>query len=269
MADRARTGKEKRELTEAFRLARDFLLHNREDYVTALAAFRWPKLGQFNWALDWFDEIAKGARRDQLALWVVGEDGAETKLSFHQLAVRSSQIANYLRTLGMKRGDRLLLMLGNVPQLWETVLAAMKIGAVVIPTTTLLIGDDIPDRIARGGASYIISTPEHAGKFEQFGSTCTCIAVGQPIPGWRNYDAGYTASANFEPDGETSADDPLQLYFTSGTTTKPKLVMHTHASYPVGHLSTMYWLGLQPGDIHLNLSSPGWAKHSWRCFFAP
>jgi acetyl-CoA synthetase len=256
-------------LTEEFRLARDFLLKHREDYATALSEFRWPKLARFNWALDWFDQIAKGAMRDQPALWVVGEDGTETKLSFRQLSERSSQLANYFTSLGMKRGDRLLLMLGNVPQLWETVLAAMKLGAIVIPTTTLLIGDDIPDRIARGGVGYIISTPEHAGKFEQFGSTCTRIAVGRPIPGWCDYEAGYTASADFEPDGETSADDPLQLYFTSGTTTKPKLVMHTHTSYPVGHLSTMYWLGLRPGDIHINLSSPGWAKHSWSCFFAP
>jgi acetyl-CoA synthetase len=256
-------------LREEFKIARDFLLTWREDYIRALAEFRWPKLAQFNWALDWFDQIAKGARRDQPALWVVGEDGAETKLSFRQLADRSSQIANYFRAVGMNRGDRLLLMLGNVPELWESMLAAMKLGVVVIPTTTLLVGDDIADRIARGGVGYIISTTEHAAKFETYGSTCTRIAVGQPVSGWRNYDIGYGASTNFEPDGETLGDDPLQLYFTSGTTTKPKLVMHTHTSYPVGHLSTMYWLGLRPGDIHLNLSSPGWAKHSWSCFFAP
>jgi acetyl-CoA synthetase len=256
-------------LTEAFKLARDFLLRHREDYLTALEGFRWPKLARFNWALDWFDQIAKSERRDQPALWIVGEDGTETMLSFRQLSERSSQIANYFRSLGMKRGERLLLMLGNVPELWETMLAAMKLGAVVIPTTTLLIGDDIHDRITRGGVRYIISTAEHSGKFEQFAFSCTRIAVGEPVPGWRNYEAGYAASIDFEPDGATSADDPLQLYFTSGTTTKPKLVMHTHASYPVGHLSTMYWLGLRPGDIHLNLSSPGWAKHSWSCFFAP
>ena len=73
----------------------------------------------------------------------------------------------------------------------------------------------------------------------------------------------------FAPDGPTRADDPLLLYFTSGTTARPKLVEHTHASYPVGHLSTMYWIGLQPGDVHLNISSPGWAKHAWSNVFAP
>jgi len=256
-------------LTEEFKLARDFLIQHRGDYVTALAEFRWPKLVNFNWAIDWFDQIAQGTRGDQPALWVVGDDGNETKLSFRQLSDRSSQIANYFRSLGMKRGERLMLMLGNVPELWETMLAAMKLGVVVIPTTTLLMGDDIPDRIARGGVAYIISTAEHAAKFEPFESTCIRIAVGKPVAGWHNYDSGYSASTKFEPDGETAANDPLQLYFTSGTTTKPKLVMHTHTSYPVGHLSTMYWLGLRPGDTHINLSSPGWAKHSWSCFFAP
>src|ERR1700687_325859 len=184
-------------------LARDFLLKHREDYDTAFADFRWPKFARFNWALDWFDQIAEGTRGDELALWVVGEDGAETKLSFRQLAKRSSQIANYFRTLGMKRGDKLLLMLGNIPQLWEVMLAAMKLGAIVIPTTTLLTGDDIDDRIARGEVGYIISTAEHAGKFEPFKSTCTRIVVGEPVSGWRNYDVGYTDSVNFKPHGES------------------------------------------------------------------
>jgi acetyl-CoA synthetase len=160
-------------------------------------------------------------------------------------------------------------MLGNVPELWESMLAAMKLGAVVIPTTTLLLGDDIADRIARGGVGYILSTAEHAAKFDAYASRCTRIVVGPPVKGWRTYEAGYAASPDFPPHGETRGDDPLQLYFTSGTTSKPKLVVHSHASYPVGHLSTMCWLGLRPGDIHFNLSSPGWAKHSWSCFFAP
>jgi acetyl-CoA synthetase len=256
-------------LNETFKLARDFLLTNREDCETARAKFCWPQLTRFNWALDWFDQIAKGTRRNQAALWVVNEDATETKLTFAHLSERSSQIANYFRSLGMRRGDRLLLMLGNVPELWEILLAAMKLGAIVIPTTTLLMGEDIADRITRGSVGYIITTSGNAERFEPFEPKCTCIAVGPPVHGWRAYDEGYVAPSDFEPDGETAADDPLQLYFTSGTTTKPKLVMHTHASYPVGHLSTMYWLGLQPGDIHLNLSSPGWAKHSWSCFFAP
>jgi acetyl-CoA synthetase len=256
-------------LNQEFQRARDFLLKHREDYDAACAGFRWPELSHFNWALDWFDAIAAGPRGGQTALWVVNEGGTEAKLSFGQLAERSSQIANYFRALGMRRGDRILIMLGNVPELWEAMLAAMKLGVIIIPTTTLLIGDDIADRIARGGVNYVLSTAEHAAKFEPYASVCKFIAIGQPAQGWHDYSAGYSAPARFEPNGETRAGDPLQLYFTSGTTTKPKLVMHTHTSYPVGHLSTMYWLGLGPGDIHINLSSPGWAKHSWSCFFAP
>jgi acetyl-CoA synthetase len=93
--------------------------------------------------------------------------------------------------------------------------------------------------------------------------------VGAPQPGWIAFADSREASTDFLPAEPTRASDPLLLYFTSGTTSKPKLVLHTHASYPVGHLSTMFWLGLRPGDVHLNISSAGWAKHAWSCLFAP
>ncbi len=254
---------------DQFKAARDLLLRHREDLASAYAQFQWPALQQFNWALDWFDVIASGPRRrDQVALWVMHENGSEQKLTFAELSARSSQIANYLRSLGVRHGDRLLLMLGNVPQLWETILAAMKLGAVVIPTTTLLTPDDITDRVLRGNVRHLITAAETATKFSHV-TGLTCISVGGALPGWKQYESGYEQSSDFQPDGPTQASDPLQLYFTSGTTSKPKVVLHTHASYPVGHLSTMYWIGLQPGDIHCNLSSPGWAKHAWSCVFAP
>ena len=265
--------------TQAFRNARDFLLQHREDYPTAYANFQWPKLNRFNWALDWFDAIAAGERRDQTALWVAYEDGRETKLTFAELSERSSRIANYLRSLGVRRGDRVLLMLGNIPALWETMLAVMKLGGVIIPATTLLTGDDLEDRINRGRVRHVVCAAEQAPKLASAAEHCTRIAVGGPDVsksgvsqanrGWQEFESGYSSSAKFVPDGETKANDPMQLYFTSGTTSKPKLVMHSHTSYPVGHLSTMYWIGLKPGDIHCNLSSPGWAKHAWSCFFAP
>jgi len=264
--------------TQSFRSARDFLLDHREDYKLAYAGFEWPQLKRFNWALDWFDQIAAGERRHQTALWVIYEDHRETKLSFAELSERSSRIANYLRGLGVKRGDRVLVMLGNVPPLWETLLAAMKLGAVVIPATTLLTAADLADRIERGRVRHIICGTELAAKLETAAGSCTRIAVGGgggrgtallQAAGWQEFEQGYDAPAEFRPDAETGAGDPLQLYFTSGTTSKPKLVMHTHTSYPVGHLSTMYWIGIQPGDVHCNLSSPGWAKHAWSCVFAP
>lgn len=254
---------------ETFKAARDFLLRHREDYDSAYAGFRWPMPDHFNWALDWFDALAHGERRDEIALWLVSDDGMETKLSFRQLSQLSSQIANFLRELGVRRRDNILLMLGNVTALWETMLAAIKLGAVVIPSSCLLTPADVADRIARGAVRHIISAAEASVKFESVSPSLTRIVVEGSAPGWHNYQDGYSRSSVFEPEVETRASDPLQLYFTSGTTSKPKLVQHTHASYPIGHLSTMYWLGLRPGDIHCNLSSPGWAKHAWSCFFAP
>jgi acetyl-CoA synthetase len=257
------------EATQAFRSARDFLLTHRDDYATAYAGFQWPKLDRFNWALDWFDQIAAGDRRNQTALCVAYEGGRQDKLTFAELSERSARIANYFRSLGVRRGDRVLLMLGNIPPLWETMLAMMKLGAVIIPATTLLTADDLADRITRGRVKHIICAADLALKIDAACGSCTRISIGGNAPGWHGYEQGYSASAAFQPDGETHASDPLQLYFTSGTTAKPKLVMHSHSSYPVGHLSTMYWIGIQPGDIHCNLSSPGWAKHAWSCFFAP
>lgn len=255
--------------TQAFRAARDFLLTHREDYLSAYSGFQWPRLERFNWALDWFDQIAAGDRADQAALWVVYEDGRQDKLTFAALSGRSNRIANYYRGLGVARGDRVLLMLGNIPPLWETMLAMMKLGAVIIPATTLLTADDVADRIARGRVRHIVCAAELAPKIEQACGSCTRIAIGGKVPGWQEYARGYDSPAAFQPQGETRAGDPLQLYFTSGTTAKPKLVMHSHTSYPVGHLSTLYWIGIRPGDVHCNLSSPGWAKHAWSCFFAP
>jgi acetyl-CoA synthetase len=253
---------------EAYKAARDFLLAKRGDYDAAYRDFHWPELDHFNWALDWFDaELARGASANRLALKIVG-DGAAA-LTFAELSERSNRVANGLRALGVKRGDRILVMLGNVVPLWETMLAAMKLGAVVIPATTLLTPVDLADRFERGRARHIVAGAGDAPKFEGFDPGLTRIAVGDAPSGWHAYAKLLEQPAPFVPDGVTQADDPMLLYFTSGTTAKPKLVLHSHRSYPVGHLTTIYVLGLQPGDVHLNISSPGWAKHAWSCFFAP
>ncbi|WP_375783566.1 AMP-binding protein [Bradyrhizobium sp. Pha-3] len=258
-----------------FQDARAFLLKHRTDYDAAVKGFRWPDSVPFNWALDWFDaELARNAdSRDRPALWIVdAASGNETKLSFAELSRRSNQVANFLRTQGLQRGDHLLLLLGNVVPLWETMLAAMKLGVVVIPATTLLTADELRDRLDRGKAKAVVATQDQVAKFEGLGSDkLVRIVVGatQTQDGWLPFEEAAKASDAFTPDGPTNADDPMLLYFTSGTTAKPKLVRHSQRSYPVGHLSTMYWIGLQPGDIHLNISSPGWAKHAWSCFFAP
>ena len=252
---------------DAFLQARDFLLAHRTDYATAYRDFAWPRLTGFNWALDHFDRMAAG--NDRPALWIVEEAGEERKVTFAQLRERSNQVANWLRALGVRRGDRVLLMLGNEVALWEAMLAAIKLGAVVIPCSSLLTPDDLRDRMSRGEVRHVIVGMANREKFAELSGSYTRIGVGAKAPGWLDFAASTTAPADFTPDGATAATDPLLLYFTSGTTSRPKLVLHTHQSYPVGHLSTMYWIGLQPGDIHLNISSPGWAKHAWSCFFAP
>ncbi|HEY0718909.1 MAG TPA: AMP-binding protein [Streptosporangiaceae bacterium] len=295
----------------SFRAARDLLLRHRADYDAARAEFSWPELDEFNWALDWFDVLA-AEQPDQTALRIVtslsvpgarDEEGG-TRISYGQMARRSDQVANWLRGLGVRRGDRLLLMLGNIAPLWEVILAAMKLGAVIVPTSTLLGPADLADRIARGEVRHVVTESAHAPKFREVPGDWTRIAVeptvggaiaeaagadgtpgptgtagvteadggaeGPVAPGtWLRYADSYGAPDDFTPDGVTKASDPLLLYFTSGTTAQPKLVQHTHASYPAGHLSTMYWIGLQPGDVHLNISSPGWAKHAWSNVYAP
>ncbi|MDE2577117.1 MAG: AMP-binding protein [Rhodospirillales bacterium] len=254
--------------TAAFRQARDFLLAHRADYATAYAGFRWPELDHFNWALDWFDAVlAQGEAGARPALRIVG-DGA-CVLSFAELSARSNRVANGLRALGVRRGARILLMLGNVAPLWEVMLAAMKLGAVVVPATTLLTATDLAERVARAGAGFVIATASDAAKLAAVDPAVRRIAVGGAAAGCTEYAALLTGAADFAADAPTAPDEPMLLYFTSGTTARPKLVLHSHRSYPVGHLSTMYWLGLQPGDLHLNVSSPGWAKHAWSCFFAP
>lgn len=253
--------------TNAFLQARDFLVRHREDYETAYRDFKWPELTTFNWALDYFDVYARGNERP--ALWVVNADGSESKLSYQEMSERSNRTANFLRERGVGRGDRVLMMLNNVVPLWEVMLAAIKLGAVIIPATTLLTRDDLIDRFDRGAVRHVIVGSDETDKFGDIPGDYTRIAVGGAPDGWVDYATAYGSPATFEPDGPTQATDPLLLYFTSGTTAKPKLVEHSHQSYPVGHLSTMYWIGLREGDIHLNISSAGWAKHAWSCFFAP
>src|SRR3954454_1680192 len=241
-----------------FQDARALLLKYRTDYDKAIADFRWPDPVPFNWALDWFDaELATdAASRDRAALWIVdaGSD-RHTKLSFAALSRRSNQVASFLRAQGLKRGDHLLLLLGTVVPLWETMLAAIKLGVVVIPATTLLTADELRDRLDRGQAKAVVAAQDQVAKFAGLGSdNLLRIVVGEASDGWLSYDDAAEASESFAADGPTNADDPMLLYFTSGTTAKPKLVRHSQRSYPVGHLSTMYWIGLKPGDVHLNIS---------------
>lgn len=252
---------------DLYRSARDQLVATIADYDKAVETFAFPELtGTFNWAIDWFDAIARG--NDRPALWIVEEDGAETQVSFADMAERSDRVATWLAALGVGKGDRVILMLGNQVELWEAMLGIAKLGAVIMPTTGALGPADLADRIARGGARFVIANASDTDKFAAVEGDYGRIVVGEAVEGWHAYsDASEVQPQRFA--SATTVDDTMLIYFTSGTTSKPKLVEHSQVSYPVGHLSTMAWIGVKPGDVHLAISSPGWAKHAWSCFFAP
>jgi acetyl-CoA synthetase len=254
-------------MTHPFIQARDFLQQHRDDYAKARREFRWPALTQFNWALDFFDAQARS--NNAPALWIVEDDGSSSQFSFAQMSERSNRVANFLKEAGVRRGDRILVMIPNQTAIWDVMLASIKLGAVIVPSTTQLTTDDLRDRIERGAIRHAVVASSETHKFAAMPAALTRVSTGEARPGWLRLEDAQSASAEFEPGGVTQAQDPLLLYFTSGTTARPKLVLHSHQSYPVGHLSTMYWIGLKPGDVHWNISSPGWAKHAWSCFFAP
>ncbi|SMQ74037.1 AMP-binding protein [Agreia sp. VKM Ac-1783] len=266
--------------TEVFRAARDQLVALRDDYDTARREFEWPDVGpRFNWAIDWFDQIARG--NDTEALVIVEEDGRRTTRTFDELATRSDLLGHWLSACGVVKGDTVMLMLGNQVELWEAMLAIMKLGAVILPTTTAMGPADLIDRVERGRVRHVIVDAADAAKFDAVPGGYTRIRVGEAAAapaasGWLTFADAFASDPTDGPAARgplphpgNASSDALLLYFTSGTTSRPKLVEHSHVSYPVGHLSTMYWLGLRPGDVHLAISSPGWAKHAWSCFFAP
>ncbi|MCH8560694.1 MULTISPECIES: AMP-binding protein [unclassified Nesterenkonia] len=270
-------------VTEEFRAARDQLVGAQQDWERARRDFRWPRFTHFNFGFDWFDQVAKSPERSgQDALVIMEEDGSRLTRTFAQLREDSNRVANWLTSIGVRRGDRIILILGNQVELWETMLGAIKLGAVLIPTTTQMGPHDLQDRVGRAEASWIVGDSETLRKFTQVEGDYALIhvpgvyadrqaAVRPEVSGRtvHSYQEAYAASPELEQVVPTAADETMLLYFTSGTTSKPKLVEHTHTSYPVGHLSTLYWIGLEPGDVHLNVSSPGWAKHAWSNFFAP
>ena len=253
--------------TDAYRSARDVLLANSNNVAAAQAEFSWPQVGEyFNWAVDWFDAIAVG--NDRCALWVVEGDGSEQRLSFEQIRVRSNQVANWLISLGVQPGDRVMMMIDNRVELWESMLAILKVGAVILPTSVVLGPEDLTERIERAEIRAVIADTADAAKFADISGVPIRITVGDRLDGWHSFAESNQASDE-APGVVVRATDASIIYFTSGTTSRPKMVEHTHTSYPVGHLSTMYWIGVRPGDVHMTISAPGWGKHAWSLFFAP
>ncbi|CAH0265359.1 Acetyl-coenzyme A synthetase [Microbacterium oxydans] len=255
--------------THTIREMRDLLFANATDYEAARAGFVWPRVEEFNFALEWFDVVA-GKTPDRPAVQIVSADLSVQQWTYGELSARSDQVAAWLTDLGIRRGDHVIVMLGNTIELWEVMLAITKIGAVSIPTSTLLSASDLAYRIEHGRARAVVTLGTLAERVADVDQGILRIGVGDGIPAdWARFSDSADAANSFTPDGATPASDTALLYFTSGTTNRPKLVQHTHVSYPVGHLSTMWWLGVRPDDVHLNISSPGWAKHAWSSFYSP
>jgi len=251
-----------------FLAARDYLLQ-APNYQEAKAHFTWPNVGNFNWALDYFDGIAE--RRANPALLYVDDKGFETKLSFGAMREKSNKAANFLRGLGLGKGDRVLLMMTNRPELFQVILGAMKLGSLVIPASTLLTTEDLRDRMGRGKVKCVLTEGELNSRFESAipaAAKVSRISLDAHGHGWIDFAQVDDQSATFKTDDIFNTDDELLIYFTSGTVAKPKLVLHTTGSYPIGHLTTMYWIGAKPGDLHYNVSQPGWAKYAWSSIFA-
>lgn len=262
--------------TTAFFAARDQLLGLAGDPDRARREFVWPEVGDsFNWAHDVFDELARD--NDTTALWISERGGADTKRSFEAMRRRSDQVANWMSRTGMRKGDVAMLMLDNQVELWEIMLAAMKLGVVILPTSVVLGSAELADRIERGSVKWVFAGPNDAVKFATVPGKYRGIGVGLDsgtadqralLFGWERYEESRAGSEAPIPK-RTASGDAAIIYFTSGTTSLPKIVEHSHVSYPLGHLTTLAWLGIRPGDTHLVISAPGWGKHAWSSFFGP
>ena len=242
------------------------------DYAQTCREFRWEVPEYYNFAFDVVDRWGEDAQK--LAMLWVNERGDEARLTFRHFTMRSNQVGNALRALGICRGDRILIMLPRVPEWWEAVLGIMRIGAISMPGTTLLTPKDVAYRVQSAAAAAVITDDEGALKVEQVADECPTLrlkmALGAEREGWVNYTRAVASAAASMKREPTRCDEPLMIYFTSGTVGYPKMVLHTHVSYPVGHIVTgKYWLDQKPTDLHWNLSDTGWAKAAYSNLFGP
>jgi acyl-coenzyme A synthetase/AMP-(fatty) acid ligase len=247
---------------------------NMTDYLATRASFRLEVPERYNYARDVIDAWAS-KEPGKLALLAVGPDGGGARrYSFADLAASSNRAANFLAARGVGKGDRVLVMLPRIPDWYDVVLGCIKLGAVPMPGTTLLTARDIAYRLERAGATAAVTDPDGAGKVdeaaEQLGLGLERFCVGDPpAPAWSSWAEGLAAASERPPDAEpTRADDPLLIYFTSGTVAYPKMVLHTQASVGIGHqITARFWQDLKPTDLHWTLSDFGWAKAAWGKLF--
>ncbi len=232
-----------------------------------LNGFKLPEY--YNWSADWIDYLAE-KEGDRKAL-IFYYNGKRRDFSFREISDLSKRLAFHMKESGINKGDRIMIMLGNVPMMWISVVALIRIGALIVPTATSMTEDDVKYRTEKASVSGVITDDLNYRKFEKVQESIKLKICGWgKAPGWSNINEDNLRDFKaLETHEKTRSDDPAILYFTSGTTGYPKMALHTHSSYPIGHYSTAMWIGMDKGGIHWNISSPGWAKHAWSSIFAP
>jgi len=247
--------------------------HNMKDYAEEYANFNWEVPEYYNFAVDVVDKWAEDP--DKLAIWWVNDDESViVKETYLELSQASKKFANMLTDFGVKKGDVVIVMLPRYIEWWHILTGSIRMGAVIAPATTQLTTKDIEYRINSSEAVCVITDSANAAKIEEVEGKCPSlkvkIVVDSPRDGWIYYAEAVEKAANEFTPVKTRGDENAIIYFTSGTVGYPKMTVHTHTSYPLGHKNTgKYWLDLTPNDLHWNLSDTGWAKAAWSSYFGP
>lgn len=248
--------------------SKDMAVSEAKLRATVAASLTVP--AEFNFVSDTFERW----RSDRPCVLWLDDDGHERRISWAELADDVNRVANVLRMHGVRKGDRVFIQVGRRPEWWQTMLACLKIGAVATPGTTMLTERDIAYRMKLAEPAAVVTELPSAERFDRVrasGLSCNAyLSIDGALSGWSDFAAERDAAPSAIDPERTRPDDPAILFFTSGTTGLAKMVLHTHASYGIGHnVTARYWIGLTDNDLHWNISDTGWAKAAWSSFFSP